>query len=240
MNRFFLLSPLVLQKAIWHATRAALRFFCRFKVCGYDNLSDSINIRSYLNAKAGRGVIFAANHSSEWDPILVPAALPFFSRLLPVFYVSRSRDFYKTSGWRQVLYGGFLFKLWGAHAGVSGVRDYAQSLAPHLALLARGGSVLIFPEGRKTRDGNIQNEAHGGVAYLARATGAPVVPVRIFGDFNMSLADFLLRRRRIEVVFGTPISLAENTLADYKQDAQAILAEIAAIHREVDSKSVWV
>ena len=59
----------------------------------------------------------------------------------------------------------------------------------------------------------------------------PFVRVRIFGDFNMTLGDFFLRRRRIVVVFGTPISLAENALADYKQDAQAILAKIAAIHR---------
>ncbi len=184
-------------------------------------------------ARKEQGVIFAANHSSELDPILVPAALPFLSPLLPIFYVSRPRVFYKTSGWRQFLYGGLLFKLWGAHSvrPAVGGADYAQSLAAHIQILKIGGSVLIFPEGRKTRDGNIQREAHGGVAYLARTTGMPVVPVRIFGDFNMTLGDFFLRRRRIVVVFGTPISLAENALADYKQDAQAILAKIAAIHR---------
>ena len=236
MNRFFLLSPLVLQKAIWHATRAILLFFFRFEVRGLENLKSQMHQMSKLQTSGARkekGVIFAANHSSELDPILVPAALPFFSTLLPIFYVSRPRAFYKTSGWRQFFYGGLLFKLWGAHSVCTAVggADYAQSLATHIQILKMGGSILIFPEGRKTRDGNIQHEAHGGVAYFAHATGIPVVPVRIFGDFNMSLADFFLRRRRISVVFGAPISLAENALADDKQDAQMILAKIAAIHR---------
>lgn len=227
MNQFFFISPLILQKAIWHATRVVLFFFCRFEVRGLENLQDIIKLRSYLNNK--RGVIFAANHSSELDAIVVPAALPFFSVLLPVFYVSRPREFYQTSGWRQFFYGGFFFKLWGAHAAVSGSKNYERSLAPHIKILEHGGSVLIFPEGRKTRDGNIQKEAHGGVTYLAHRTECPVVPVRIFGDFNMSLSDFFLRRRRIVVVFGAPLVSTQNGSTDYKKGAEKVLSAIAAL-----------
>src|SRR3990167_3984448 len=228
MNSLFFLSPLILQKAIWHATRAILFFFCRFEVCGLENLEDIINQRSYLNHKGG--VVFAANHSSEMDAIVVPAALPFFSPFLPIFYVSRPREFYKTSGWRQIFYGGFIFRLLGSHPAIAGFKDYEKSLATHINILEKGGSVLIFPEGRKTRDGNIGSEAHGGVAYLGHHTGCPVVPVRIFGDFNMTLSDFFLCRRRIVVVFGAPIFLNENGQADYKKDAQDILAAITVIH----------
>ena len=217
MNRFFFISPLILQKAIWHATRALLFFFFRFQVYGLEN----------IKSQRGKGVIFAANHSSELDSIVVPAALPFFSSLLPIFYVSRPREFYKTSGWRQVLYGGFLFKLWGAHAAISGSKNYERSLAPHIRILECCGSILIFPEGRKTRDGNIGSEAHGGVAYLARRTGSPVVPVRIFGDFNMTPGDFFFRRRCITVVFGASIFLEENSQMDYKQNALMILRSIS-------------
>lgn len=227
MNVFFYISPLILQKAIWHATRAVLFFFCHFEVHGLENLPFSNKLRPYFIAKSG--VIFAANHSSELDPIVVPAALPFFSPLLPVFYVSRPREFYKTSGWRQIFYGGFFFKMWGSHAAVAGFNDYEKSLATHLAILEKGGSVLIFPEGRKTRDGNIQTEAHGGVAYLAHRTGCPIVPLRIFGDFNMTTRDFFMRRRRISVVFGTPIFLPENNQKIYKIEASGILSAIATL-----------
>lgn len=215
MNSFFFISPRILQKAIWHATRVTLRFFCAFEVRGLENLPKKC------------GVIFAANHSSELDPILVPAALPFSSPLLPIFYVSRPREFYQTSGWRQFLYGGLLFKLWGSHAAITGFKDYEKSLATHLDILRRGGSMLIFPEGRKTRDGNMQTEAHGGVAYLAAHTECPIVPVRIFGDFNMTLRDFFLRKRKIIVIFGAPL-YCSNALEkfDYKQIAQGVLTAI--------------
>lgn len=216
MNSFFFLSPLILQKAIWHATRTILSFFCAFEVRGLDNLPEK------------HGVIFAANHSSELDPILVPAALPFLSPLLPIFYVSRPREFYQTSGWRQFLYGGFLFKLWGSHAAVAGFKDYKKSLATHLEILRHGGSVFIFPEGKKTRDGNIQKEAHGGVAYLATHTGCPIIPVRIFGDFNMTLSDFLLRKRHMSVVFGSPQYFSPTETA-YREQAREVLQRIAAL-----------
>ncbi len=227
MNNFLFISPLILQKTIWHTTRAVLFLFCRFHVYGLENLEISNKIRPYLIAK--KGVIFAANHSSELDAIVVPAALPFFSPLLPIFYVSRPRAFYKTSGWRQVLYGGFFFKMWGAHSAISGSRNYEQSLAAHIKILEKVGSVLIFPEGRKTRDGNIVSEAHGGVAYLARRTGCPVIPVRIFGDFNMTLGDFFLRRRHIVVVFGLPIFLPKDAQESFQQEAQMILSVIASL-----------
>lgn len=219
MNSFFFLSPRILQRAIWHVTRALLFLFCSFEVRGLENIQNDIN-----------RVIFAANHSSEMDAIIVPAALPFSSPLLPIFYVSRPRGFYKTSGWRQILYGGFFFKLWGAHAAVAGSHDYEKSLSAHLAIMERGGSVLIFPEGRKTRDGSIGHEAHGGVAFLACASGTPVVPVRIAGVFGFSLADFLLRRRRISVSFGAPVFFTPDGYADYKKDAYQILAAIASLY----------
>lgn len=227
MNSFFFISPRILQRAIWHVTRALLRLFCGFEVRGLENLRSDIKIRSYFNNK--RGVIFAANHSSELDPIVVPAALPFFSPHLPIFYISRPREFYRTSGWRQFFYGGFLFKLWGSHAAVAGFKDYEKSLATHLNILQRGGSVLIFPEGRKTRDGNIQTEAHGGVAYLARRTCCPVVPVRIFGDFNMTLRDFFLCKRKISIVFGAPLFLTGEEISDYKKEAHQVLSAIASL-----------
>ncbi|MDP3661789.1 MAG: lysophospholipid acyltransferase family protein [bacterium] len=230
MNQFFFISPLILQKAIWNATRAVLFLFCRFEVRGLENLHVSNKIRPYIIAK--RGMIFAANHSSELDAIVVPASLPFFSPLLPIFYVSRPREFYKTSGWRQLLYGGFFFKMWGAHAAISGSRDYEQSLAAHIKILEKGGSVLIFPEGRKTRNGNMGTEVHGGVAYLAHCTGCPVVPVHISGNFNMTFGDFFLRRRHIVVVFGTPILLSENNQKEYKKEAGIILSEIASLRQK--------
>ncbi len=149
-----------------------------------------------------RGVIFVANHGSELDPILIPASLPFLSPLMPMFYTSRGSEFYKNSKWRKYFYGGLLFKLWGSHSLHSGSHDYALSLATHIYLLGEGKSLCMFPDGRKTSDADIGSIAHGGVGYLAWKTRATIVPVRIIGVHQTRLGDFLLRRRKVVVIFG--------------------------------------
>lgn len=241
MNRFFYLSPLILQTAIWPITRQLFRFFVRLEVCGLENLLSYTNhprtrdicVDDPKPCRENCGVIFAVNHSSELDPILVPASLPFLSPLMPFFYTSRDQAFYKTSEWRQFFYGGFLFQLWGSHPVHSGKQSYEESLRTHIEILNKGHSVCIFPEGRKTKDGALGTEAHGGVAYLAYRTDAPVVPVRTKGVFKMTLGDFLFRKRFVEIVFGKPFTSAElfprdetPSLAEIKTAANRILGAI--------------
>jgi len=231
MNRFFLISPLILQTLIWPITRPLFRFFVHLKINGSENLKNIDN---------SRGLIFACNHSSELDPILVPASLPFLSRLIPMFYTSREQKFYQNSGWRQMFYGGFFFKIWGSHALHSGKHNYAESLQTHIKILGHGKSLLIFPEGRKTRDGNLQ-EGHGGVAFLSHPLDIPIVPVNISGHFQISLSDFLCRRRYVKISFGKPMNQSdvfagvsspvnsENQADYFKSGSQNVMREISKL-----------
>jgi 1-acyl-sn-glycerol-3-phosphate acyltransferase len=140
MKKFYLISPLILQTCLWPFTRFIFWFFGRWEIKGLENLQG-------LEHK--NGLIFAANHSSELDCILIPASLPFLSNLMPMFYTSREREFYKTSGWRQIFYGGFFFKIWGANPLNSGKKNYELSLINHIEILKCGKSICIFPEGKK-------------------------------------------------------------------------------------------
>lgn len=228
MKTFYRISPWLLQTVIWLPTRLVLKFFSKFTVSGAENLK-----------RLPSGVIFAVNHSSELDPILLPAAFPFLHKLSPMFYTSREKSFYVNSSWRRTFYGGFLFRIWGAHSVTVGINNYEKSLKTHIGIVKDGGSVLIFPEGRKTRDGNLQI-AKGGVAYLSYATRAPIVPVAISGAFRTSFIDFFLRRRKICVTFGMPIYSDELFPADRKiefggardsfvEAAQSVMVKIAAL-----------
>lgn len=90
--------------------------------------------------------------------------------------------------------------------------------------------MCVFPEGRVTRDGNIQ-EAKGGVAYLAHATNTPIIPVRIDGAFRMTFLDFILRRRRLSISFGKSINVADllkdnPSAEDFKRCANEVMDEI--------------
>ena len=194
-----LYTPMLLQSLIWPATKVVFGFFFKLEVLGLQNLK-------HLK----KGVIFVSNHSSELDAVIVPASLPFLSRLMPMFYVARPAKFYVKSGWRKLFYGGFLFKLWGAYPAIAGKHDYGLSLQAHLRVLRNNKSILIFPEGHKTRTGEIMIEdARGGAAYLSEKTGFPIVPVLISGYFNMSLKDFILRRRKVSIIFGGPLSVKD-------------------------------
>lgn len=190
--------PNFFQNLIWLPTQFLLRLFGHFKVLGSENL-----------ANINGSIIFVANHTSELDPILLPAAMPFLSHFLPMFYVSREKTFYNT---RQILkrifYGGKFFELWGAYQTNVGLHNYEISLKIHIDILNSGHSLLILPEGEKSSDG-ILHEARGGAAFLSHRTETPIVPVAISGAFKITLIDFFLFRKHLTLSFGKPIYPAE-------------------------------
>lgn len=193
----YFLPPLFLQKFIWIPCRLIFGFFAHLQVEGLENL---IGLKG--------NVIFATNHASEIDPFLVPTSLPFWSRFSPLFYITREKEFYNTNGWRKHLFGGLFINAWGGYGARTGLRDYKQSLIPHMEIIDDRGSFCVFPEGRRSQDGKIQ-EAKGGVAYLAEYGNVPIVPVGFSGTFRTPVKDFFLRRRYITVRFGRPITQAE-------------------------------
>jgi 1-acyl-sn-glycerol-3-phosphate acyltransferase len=199
MKRRYLVFPLILQTSIWLITQILFSVFARWKIIGFHNL-DSIS--------TSRGIIFAANHSSELDPIVIPAALPFLSRFMPMFYTSREESFYQHLGWKRHISGGWFFKIWGAHALNPGKSDYSISLHTHIKLLQAGKSVCIFPEGRITKTGELQ-EGRGGIPFISYAYGTTVIPVYIGGMYGLSLKSFFSGKNRIVIVFGKPMTNAE-------------------------------
>lgn len=190
-------TPFILQTLVWLPTRLVLKFFLHIHIRGTDNLQ-GIN----------KGVIFAVNHMSELDPIILPACLDPFSPVMPMHYVSREKAAYKHLGLRSTVYGGRFFKLWGAYPAIVGVKDYEKSLAAHIELLKMGKSVCIFPEGKKSLDAGLQ-KPKGGLVELAKQSGALIVPVAVSGYFDMTLKDFIHRKRTAMISFGKPITVKE-------------------------------
>lgn len=71
-------------------------------------------------------------------------------------------------------------------------------LARGEAVLSRGGSILIFPEG-KLNPGDMLGAFHPGALMLARKTGVPVIPVALVGDYR--------RFRSKTILVGAPLAL---------------------------------
>lgn len=189
------------------------------------------------NLKGVKGpVIFAPNHASEIDALLLPLALPILGPFSPLVFVVKEQRFYDDPvfGWRRHLYSGavfrILFRAIGAFAIVSGMKDYSVSLANHVKVLEDGVSVCIFPEGGFSKDGAI-GEAHGGVAYLAHAAGVPIVPVLINGTRKFSFMQVLLGKIYIQITILKPIDTnallpAAPTVEDFQLLADQVVGQI--------------
>jgi|SRR3989344_178713 len=226
MNLFYI-TPLILQKLIWIPTRILLKVLINLEIEGLENLRG-----------IKRNVIFASNHVSELDPILLPASLPFFSRFSPIYYASLKSDKYKNTGWRHNFYGGTFFKFWGAHPIYTGLKDYGKSLVDHEKLLIDKKNLFVFPEGRITLLGNIQ-PARGGVAYLRESVDCEIVPIAIIGAYGMTTSDFFFRRRKVRIIFGKPISgseLFDNVRRSvvpgenvYKEEAEYVMKKVKGL-----------
>jgi len=78
-------------------------------------------------------------------------------------------------------------------------------------LLQAGLSLLLFPEGSRSRDGHPQ--AFKPIAsMLAADTGVPLIPVTVRGTFaSLPAGRWLPRRRPIRVAFAHPIVPSEET-----------------------------
>lgn len=100
-----------------------------------------------------------------------------------------------------------------------------------LEVLQDGGTVGIFPEGTRNRDGSIRPQT--GVALLASLAGAPVVPAHIAGSDRAS------HFAQIKVAFGPPLALPAGRKATHDDLAKFtadVMSAISALAPDSESK----
>ena len=88
---------------------------------------------------------------------------------------------------------------------------FRESFAFAGASVDRGYSVLVFPEGRRTADGQM-SPFRAGIGILAQTLKVPVVPMRIDGLFPLKQQDRTLARRgEIKIIVGRPLQFEMGT-----------------------------
>lgn len=136
--------------------------------------------------------ILASNHQSYLDPPLVGNA----SDRAIYFLARRTLLDAPVLGW-------LLPKLNVIPVDQEG--NDRSALKALIRMLRAGQGVLVFPEGARTLDGNLQPGLPG-IGLVIAKTMAPVVPIRIFGAHEALPRDSSrLRFHRITVVIGEPI-----------------------------------
>ena len=166
------------------------------------------------------GVIIASNHLSSADPAMVASAIyPRSPR-----YMSKIELFQK----EPVI--GYLFALSGGFPVRRGKGDRA-ALREAERLLAAGEVLGMFPEGHRSDTGALI-EAHTGTALLALRSGAPVVPVGIWGSEHLRGGwRSIISQKPVQLVAGEPFVLRRGARIRRDDVARAhrrLMAEIAA------------
>ena len=160
--------------------------------------------------QGGGGLIVAANHISPLDPIAIADHVLYDLGLAPRF-LAKSSLFEGKGFVATVLRGAGQIPVHRQTA------DAARALDAAVASLARGETVVIYPEGTVTRDPDKwPMVARTGVARLALLSGAPVVPIAQWGaqeihDSYRSKGVHLLPPHRIQMLAGPPVDLSSFT-----------------------------
>ena len=170
-------------------------------------------------------VILAANHQSFLDPGFAGGA----SRRA-IYFLAR----------RTLLDGAFLGwilpKLNVIPVDSETGKD-RTALKALIRILRAGQGTLVFPEGQRTPDGNLQ-PAQPGLGLVIAKTLAPVVPIRMFGAYDAwPIHEKWPRPGRITVVIGEPIHFTEQDLQPPGKDlylrlSQRVMDAIAALKLE--------
>jgi len=172
-------------------------------------------------------VILASNHASFLDPPFVGAGLK-----RDIHYLARESLFHS-----RVL-GAILRSVNCVPVDRDG--GGAAGLRAILDRLLAGGGIILFPEGTRTRDGQLQS-ARSGIGLTVIKSNAPVVPVRVFGTYEAYGRHLKFPRPRpVAVKYGQPM-LFEKFRAEartcskprlkeiYQQIADEIMAAIAKL-----------
>jgi 1-acyl-sn-glycerol-3-phosphate acyltransferase len=126
-----------------------------------------------------------------------------------------------------------------SHGGVFPVRRGHQdeeTFTTSFRILDRGGVVVMYCEGGRSRTGKVADEARPGIGRLALHSGVPVVPVAILGSHQVRNWK-RLQFPKIIVRYGEPFrweAIAEPSREQQQQAADLILGRIRALHEELE------
>lgn len=166
--------------------------------------------------------LIAANHASHLDPPIVGSQVG-----------RQMRFFARKTLWSNAITSGWLDRtecipVDRDSGDVGAIKRVLQALKDNRA-------VVLFPEGTRSPDGQLQ-KPKAGVGLMACKSGVPVVPCRVFGSFEAfgKGAAFPRFGTPISIIYGRPISPGEYDdpslgKARYEAAATRIFERIAAL-----------
>ena len=146
-------------------------------------------------------VIFASNHISFIDSVILPAVL---DRRLS--FLAKS-DYFTGRGLKGWATKTFFNAIGQLPIDRSGGKASEASLRTGLQVLARGEQLGIYPEGTRSPDAKMYR-GRTGVARMVLEAGVPIIPVAMIDTEKVMSVGSGVHIRRIGVVFGEPLDFS--------------------------------
>ena len=174
-----------------------------------------VDARGLDRFDGGRSYVFVSNHQSIYDIPVLFASIPAQLRILAKASLGR----FPVLGWHLRWTGHLLVDR--AHAG-------AATLAQVGRMIRRGDSLIVFPEGTRSRDGRV-GAFKRGLFFLAIEAGAAVVPVAVAGTRHVMLKGRLMTcPGDVALVVHEPIRTEGLTRADATRLSEQVRGVIAS------------
>ena len=164
-------------------------------------------------------ILMVSNHVGAIDPAIIGAWAP-----RPVWFMAKAELFNGSWGWLMRGYHAFPV-----------IRHSPDRTALRRAfdLLKQGSVVVLFPEGHRS-DNAALLRAEPGAGFIARRSGAPLLPIAITGSQNViGRHRTIPRRAEVAMTFGEPFQLPERNRdgspMDHQQSADYLMTKIAQL-----------
>jgi len=182
-------------------------------------LGSKFHLRGTSNVPASGPVLIVSNHVGAVDPAIIGAWTP-----RPVWFMAKAELF--KGSWAWLMRGYHAFPV---------VRHSADrtALRRAFALLKQGSAVVLFPEGHRSDTSRLLR-AEPGAGFVARRSGAPLVPIAITGTQNViGRHSRIPQRAEVVMTFGEPFALPERNRdgspMDHQQSSDYLMTKIAQL-----------
>jgi len=179
------------------------------------------------NILFGKPQIIMANHQSDFDILISLAYIPVQFR-----WIAKKELF------AIPIFGAAMRSAGYIEIDRSDRGKALRSLDEAALRISNGQSIMTFPEGTRSRDGEIKTFKHG-VFYLAIRSGVPIVPISIIGSGKiMPKRSLRIKPGQVKIVIGKPIPVQDYDIEHRQELIEKVRNEIIKNYNEWNDKDL--
>jgi 1-acyl-sn-glycerol-3-phosphate acyltransferase len=186
------------NKSFWGCTlpRYWAKLGCRLALC-------RITVKGGEQLLPGAHYVFTPNHQSAFDIFLMYG------------YIGHNIKWVQKQELRKLPFIGKATEIAGhIFVNQSSLKSMKETIDKAARELEKGDSMAIFPEGSRTKNGQL-GKFKKGAFIIARQMKLPIVPVTLNGPYEvMKIHTYLIRPGRLELIIHAPVPTADMTEED--------------------------